>query len=173
MAFLQMRSNVALLACVLCAVAAVNADGTDPNVQFIKARMGQFKVDHEDAYLCTAVPLPDEPLKLVGIEPLAKQEIAHHMLLFGEARCSVSVSKCKSLCRGMAASFTVLLVRCVTLVVTSGCVGMCRVRGASKPGPGVGVPHAQPLRLGARQHHIPRRAGHVRLGPRRAWHALA
>lgn len=85
-ASLQMQSIVALLACVLCAVAAVNADGVDPNVQFIEARMGQFKVDHEDAYLCTAVPLPDEPLKLVGIEPLAKQEIAHHMLLFGEAQ---------------------------------------------------------------------------------------
>jgi hypothetical protein len=86
MAFLQMQSVVALLACVLCALAAVAADGTDPNVQFIEARMGQFKVDHEDAYLCTAVPLPDEPLKLVGIEPLAKQEIVHHMLLFGEAQ---------------------------------------------------------------------------------------
>jgi hypothetical protein len=78
------RSFLTASACALCIIAAVSADGTDPNVQFIEARMGDFKVDYEDAYLCTAVPLPDEPLKLVGIEPLAKQEIAHHMLLFGE-----------------------------------------------------------------------------------------
>jgi hypothetical protein len=30
------------------------------------------------------VPLPDDPLKLVGVEPLSKQEVVHHMLLFGE-----------------------------------------------------------------------------------------
>ena len=36
-----------------------------------------------DAYLCTAVPLPDRPLKLVGVEPTSDEEFVHHMLLFG------------------------------------------------------------------------------------------
>jgi hypothetical protein len=45
--------------------------------------MPDFPVEHEEAYLCTAVPLPEIPLKLVGIEPLSTQEVVHHMLLFG------------------------------------------------------------------------------------------
>lgn len=60
----------------------------DPNVEYVTARMSEYKVEHEDAYLCTAVPLPDEPMKLIGIEPLAKQEVAHHMLLFGAPACA-------------------------------------------------------------------------------------
>lgn len=77
-----LRCAVVVLGMALASAAAPGAD--DPNVQYIEARMPDFKVDYVDAYLCTAVPLPDEPLKVVGIEPLAKQEIAHHMLLFGE-----------------------------------------------------------------------------------------
>lgn len=39
-----------------------------------------------DAYLCTSVPLPDRPLKLVGIASNSDQRVVHHMLLFGERR---------------------------------------------------------------------------------------
>jgi len=73
----------ALLGCCAQLALAQAPEAEDPNVRFIEARMPDYKVDYVDAYLCTAVPLPDEPLKVVGIEPLAKQEIAHHMLLFG------------------------------------------------------------------------------------------
>lgn len=38
----------------------------------------------KDAYLCTAVRLPDRPLKLVGVEPTSDMHVVHHMLLFGE-----------------------------------------------------------------------------------------
>ncbi len=38
----------------------------------------------EDAYLCTSVPLPDKPMKLTGVTPLSKQEVVHHMLMFGK-----------------------------------------------------------------------------------------
>lgn len=74
-------SNILLLlaACVINPCSA--ASGED--VQYIETRMPEFQVTKEDAYLCTAIALPDEPLKLVGVEPLAKQEIAHHLLLFG------------------------------------------------------------------------------------------
>jgi hypothetical protein len=40
-----------------------------------------------DAYVCTTLPLPATPMKLVGIAPLARQEVVHHILLFG-ARCA-------------------------------------------------------------------------------------
>ena len=47
--------------------------------------------EEEDAYYCTTLPLPPAPMKLVGVEPLARQEVVHHILLFGArwwgARC--------------------------------------------------------------------------------------
>lgn len=46
--------------------------------------MPEYQTDHAEMYLCTSVLLPDEPLKLIGVEPLSKQEVVHHMLLFGE-----------------------------------------------------------------------------------------
>ncbi len=42
-----------------------------------------FDVAREDAYVCTTVPLPSEAYKLVGVQPLAEQEVVHHILLFG------------------------------------------------------------------------------------------
>lgn len=44
----------------------------------------EHEVTEDDAYLCTAVQIPDKPLKLVGIESTSDQRIVHHMLLFGE-----------------------------------------------------------------------------------------
>jgi hypothetical protein len=45
---------------------------------------GAQTTNEEDAYVCTTLPLPPQPMKLVGVEPLAKQEVVHHILLFGE-----------------------------------------------------------------------------------------
>lgn len=42
------------------------------------------KIEGEDAYICITKPLPDKPLKLVGVEPMAEQKVVHHILLFGE-----------------------------------------------------------------------------------------
>lgn len=50
------------------------------------------KVEGEDSYICITKPLPDKPLKLVGVEPMAKQEVVHHILLFGE--CMLFGSSC-------------------------------------------------------------------------------
>ena len=44
----------------------------------------EYPTTAHDAYLCTAIQLPDQPLKLVGITPNSDQRIVHHMLLFGE-----------------------------------------------------------------------------------------
>lgn len=40
--------------------------------------------DEKDAYICTTLALPAKAQKLVGVEPLARQEVVHHILLFGE-----------------------------------------------------------------------------------------
>lgn len=66
-----------------CVQKTVSAD-VSSEFHKVDALMPDYTVDHEEAYLCTAVPLPDKPLKLVGIEPLSTQEVVHHMLLFGE-----------------------------------------------------------------------------------------
>jgi hypothetical protein len=42
------------------------------------------KVEGEDSYVCITKPLPDKPLKLVGVEPMAEQKVVHHILLFGK-----------------------------------------------------------------------------------------
>lgn len=45
-----------------------------------------FEVKGKDAYMCTTVPLPEKPYKLVGVEPLAEKSVVHHILLFGGCR---------------------------------------------------------------------------------------
>ena len=57
--------------------------------------MPEYQTDHAEMYLCTSVLLPDEPLKLIGVEPLSKQEVVHHMLLFGKFQ-TLCKSHCKS-----------------------------------------------------------------------------
>lgn len=44
----------------------------------------EYQVKGQDAYVCTTIELPEKPMKLVGVEPIAKQEVVHHILLFGE-----------------------------------------------------------------------------------------
>lgn len=41
-----------------------------------------------EVYLCTQVPLPNVPQRLVAIEPLSKQDVVHHMILYGENACA-------------------------------------------------------------------------------------
>ncbi|KAF6260690.1 PHM/PNGase F domain-containing protein [Scenedesmus sp. NREL 46B-D3] len=43
----------------------------------------ETEVRGEDAYICTTLALPDKPYKLVGVEPLGRKEVVHHILLFG------------------------------------------------------------------------------------------
>ena len=51
----------------------------------LEALMPEHAANHAEAYLCTSVQLPDKALKLIGVEPLSKQEVVHHMLLYGGA----------------------------------------------------------------------------------------
>ena len=60
--------------------------GSSGGITHIETLMPEYQADHAEMYLCTSVLLPDEPLKLVGVEPLSKQEVVHHMLLFGKCQ---------------------------------------------------------------------------------------
>lgn len=51
----------------------------------LDAIMPPYETTQEDEYLCTAVQLPDEPMKLVSVESLSEQGTVHHMLLFGKS----------------------------------------------------------------------------------------
>lgn len=68
------------------AQAMAAAAESSPEGEFsVEARLPPFQLEEQDAYMCTAVPLPkDRPLKLVGVDPLSRKEVVHHMLLFGE-----------------------------------------------------------------------------------------
>ena len=66
-----------------------NPGGSSSSITDIEALMPEYPTDHAEMYLCTSVLLPDEPLKLVGVEPLSKQEVVHHMLLFGECQSTI------------------------------------------------------------------------------------
>ena len=55
-----------------------------PEVTTLDAIMPPHPTQQVDEYLCTTIELPDAPMKLVGIEPLADQATVHHMLLFGK-----------------------------------------------------------------------------------------
>ena len=52
----------------------------------IEAIMPPHPTTREDEYLCTSIELPDKPMKLTSVEPLADQSTVHHMLLFGEKK---------------------------------------------------------------------------------------
>lgn len=41
------------------------------------------QIDQADSYICVHVNIPTHASRLVAVEPLAEQEVVHHMLLFG------------------------------------------------------------------------------------------
>lgn len=69
----------ALLLCSCLAVRLVSAVHIEVNIT-----VPEFHVDEPDTYLCVAALLPPNPHKLVGVVPRAKQEVVHHILLYGE-----------------------------------------------------------------------------------------
>lgn len=69
--------SVLLVACIGLTAAASAPTTLDITVP------ESTKVSGEDSYICITKPLPDKPLKLVGVEPMARQEVVHHILLFG------------------------------------------------------------------------------------------
>ena len=77
-------ATIALLAHFCLATIPSDAGGSDGSIVTLEARMPPFATEREDEYLCSAVQLPEKPMKLTGIEPLADMATVHHMLLFGK-----------------------------------------------------------------------------------------
>ena len=76
------RRSVALSALVslslqLCPTASESA------VSDLQVLIPEYQAQGE-VYLCTRVSLPDAPQRLISVQPLSKQEVVHHMLLYGE-----------------------------------------------------------------------------------------
>ena len=78
-----------LLALLLGVVLAQQQQGgvahaaSEPRDLVFNITVPDFDVKGEDSYVCTTVKLPDRSMKLVGVEALARQEVVHHILLFG------------------------------------------------------------------------------------------
>lgn len=77
-------SLTALLLAVLGQTWATHTASTADSFT-VEALMPPYAVKNEDSYLCTSVKLPTEPLKLTATEAVAKQEVVHHILVFGAA----------------------------------------------------------------------------------------
>mgnify|MGYP006284719309 CR=1 FL=1 len=71
------------LACSLGLLAALcTAEGH--HIEFDLRMPSGVEVTDTDAYVCVAAQLPPKPHKLIGVLPKAKQEVVHHILLFGK-----------------------------------------------------------------------------------------
>lgn len=64
-----------------------NTAGGDEQSWVVEAVLPEHEAPPE-SYLCMRVDLPStNALKLVGVEPLSKEELVHHMLLYGTRTC--------------------------------------------------------------------------------------
>lgn len=94
-ALLALLAAAAALLASGAAAAAAASDATKQQHTFdLPHIFPEHPVDEKDAYLCTALELPDRPLKLVGVHPTSDQRIVHHMLLFGARACCLSAELC-------------------------------------------------------------------------------
>ena len=88
----RMAAPLSLLLLALWAVASgprATMASTPKEDLVFNITVPDFDVQGEDSYVCTTVKLPERSLKLVGVEALARQEVVHHILLFGELACSL------------------------------------------------------------------------------------
>lgn len=76
----HLRSFSLLAALLLIALGKSLCQSTVEVNAFVPA---EHEVIGEDQYVCFRVDLPQESLKIVGVDPLSTQDVVHHMLLFG------------------------------------------------------------------------------------------
>ncbi|KXZ51597.1 hypothetical protein GPECTOR_12g561 [Gonium pectorale] len=68
---------------IVLATALLHAVASQSHLIEVNITVPEFKIETEDAYLCVAAQLPPHPHKLVGVIPHARQEVVHHILLYG------------------------------------------------------------------------------------------
>ena len=61
-----------------------SSNTTDGSLAFQATAMMPALASASEAYMCTTLILPDKPLTLLGVTPLYKAELVHHMLMLGE-----------------------------------------------------------------------------------------
>ena len=71
------RALLTLVGLVLCSHAATEDDG------WVDVIVPPQQIDQEDSYICVHVNIPVQASRLLAVQPLAEQEVVHHMLLFG------------------------------------------------------------------------------------------
>ncbi|KAG2498330.1 hypothetical protein HYH03_003590 [Edaphochlamys debaryana] len=77
------RGRAALAALVgLTVLASASHAALSHNLE-VNVTVPPFKTEKEDSYVCVAAHLPPSPHKLVGVIPHARQEVVHHILLYG------------------------------------------------------------------------------------------
>ncbi len=69
-------SLLLLLVCSICGVAPQEDHWVDVIVP-------PKQIDQEDTYVCINVNIPENASRLLEVQPLAEQQVVHHMLLFG------------------------------------------------------------------------------------------
>lgn len=70
------------LAILAICLPSLSQAATEATVRTVEVLVPEHPAEGE-VYLCTRVPLPATSQRLVGIEPLSKEEVVHHMLLYG------------------------------------------------------------------------------------------
>lgn len=69
--------------CIALLLTVLGDSWCQSNVSINAFVPAEHEVIGEDQYVCFRVDLPTESLKIVGVDPLSKQDVVHHMLLFG------------------------------------------------------------------------------------------
>jgi hypothetical protein len=75
-------TSSSLLAGALLAFASFTR-GAQADELRLSIRLPDFEEKGDDAYLCTAVRVPQNARNVIRIEPEATADVVHHMLLFG------------------------------------------------------------------------------------------
>jgi hypothetical protein len=88
------RSQLLLAVLLLVTLCTLPSQVPAATTEFEITVPEETKVTGQDAYVCTTLALPDKPYKLVGVEPLGRKEVVHHILLFGEQHLNSSGSAC-------------------------------------------------------------------------------
>jgi hypothetical protein len=90
------RTSIVLLALAWIVGSRAQQQSLQNSTFTVDAILPPFEAKAADAYLCTAVKLPNRALKLIGVESLSDQETVHHMLLFGETvpPCTTDTCPC-------------------------------------------------------------------------------
>ncbi|GFR52234.1 hypothetical protein Agub_g14767 [Astrephomene gubernaculifera] len=77
---MEIQSRVQLVVAIIALLFAASAHAH--HIEY-NITVPPYEVKDEDAYVCVSGILPPNPHKLIGVIPRARQEVVHHILLYG------------------------------------------------------------------------------------------